>query len=204
MYAVDVVVTPTIQKQYTGYGIYLGQGLVITAAHLVGHSLPLRELRVHAMGQDLPAELIKTGSFEEIDLALLSVEENRLPVALRLRRNPLCNDPPRIGMDVVDVTPERTARARVISPLLIAPALRSRFDALIDSPQNSGSGIFDPDKRCLLGIVSAKVQRLIYRRTKGPINVNSDKFAGYFVSAAKILSFIPVEFHLLIRSGPKD
>ena len=37
IYAVNVVKTPPFEKQFNGDGIYLGKGLVITAAHVVGH-----------------------------------------------------------------------------------------------------------------------------------------------------------------------
>ena len=36
IYAVTVVRTPPLRGQVTGDGIYLGNGLVITAAHVVG------------------------------------------------------------------------------------------------------------------------------------------------------------------------
>ena len=108
-------------------------------------------------GQDLPVKLIKKGSFAKIDLALLAVDDDRLPVSLRLRRNPLCTASPRIGMAIVDVIPQATIRSQIISPLLILPALQRRFDNLIDSSKASGSGIFDPERRCLFGIASAKV-----------------------------------------------
>jgi hypothetical protein len=41
IYAVNIVRTPPFEKQVTGDGIYLGGGLVITAAHVVGR-WPLR------------------------------------------------------------------------------------------------------------------------------------------------------------------
>jgi hypothetical protein len=65
IYAVDVVKTPPFQRQFTGYGIYLGQG--ITAAHVVGHWPSITQPRVLIAGQDLPARIIKQGSYETID-----------------------------------------------------------------------------------------------------------------------------------------
>ena len=89
IYAVNVVKTPPFEKQFTGYGIYLGHGTVITAAHVVGHWPFFTHPRVLIAGEDLPAKIIKEGSFGQTDLALLSVDEAHLPVSLRLRRNPL-------------------------------------------------------------------------------------------------------------------
>jgi len=101
IYAVSIVkYTP---YRFNGDGIYLGHGLVITAAHVVGHWPALTRPHVVVADQDLPAKIIKEGSFEAVDLALLSVDETLLPVSLRLRRNPLCKEPPRVGTEVIDV-----------------------------------------------------------------------------------------------------
>src|SRR5262249_8416888 len=141
IYAVNVVKTPPFQKPFTGYGVYLGQGLVLTAAHVVGHWPFFTHPRVLVAGQDLPVTIIKQGSFETTDLALLSVDAEGLPVSLRLRRNTICKIPPTVGMEVVDVEPQATTRARIISPFLILPSLQRRFDSLMDSPKASGSAI---------------------------------------------------------------
>jgi hypothetical protein len=196
IYAVNVLKIPPFEKQFTGYGIYLGQGIVITAAHVVGHWSFFTRPRVLIAGQDLPANVMKKGSFETTDLALLSVEQATLPMSLRLRRNPLCNGSPTIGSEVINVIPEGTARARVISPLAIPAQLRKRFDTLIDGAKESGSGLFDAERKCLLGIMSGKVQKYHYQLENVRIRGYVDGFAGYFVSAAKIANFIPSDLHL--------
>jgi len=48
--------------------------------------------RVHIAGMDLPATAIREGNFERVDLTLLSVDEQKLPVYLRMRRMPLCDN----------------------------------------------------------------------------------------------------------------
>lgn len=196
IYAVNVLKTPPFERQITGYGIYLGQGIVITAAHVVGHWPLFTHPRVLIAGQDLPARVIKNGSFETTDLALLSVEETALPMKLRLRRNPLCNESPTIGSEVINVIPEGTTRARVISPLSIPAQLRKRFDTLIDSPKDSGSGLFDAERKCFQGIMSGKVQKYHHQLENVRIRGYMDGYAGYFVSAAKIAKFIPSDLHL--------
>jgi hypothetical protein len=196
IYAVNVVKTPPFERQFTGYGIYLGQGYVITAAHVVGHWPLFTHPRVLIAGQDLPATIIKEGSFETTDLALLSVEQGTLPMSLRLRRNPLCNRSPTIGSEVINVIPEGTTRARVISPLSIPAQLRTKFDSLIDSAKDSGSGVFDPERKCLMGIMSARVQKYHYQLENVRIRGYMDGYAGYFVSATQIAKFIPSDLHL--------
>lgn len=194
IYAVNVVKTVPFKKQFTGDGIYLGNGLVITAAHVVGHWPALTRPRVIIAGQDLPAQIIKEGSFEQVDLALLSVEQSPLPVSLRLRRNPLCKAEPKVGMAVIDVAPEGTAPSRIISPMLIAPEFRGKFNTLISAPQGSGSGLFDAERKCLLGIMSAKIQKFNPRKRVAGIFAAPNGYAGYFVPASTIASFIPADF----------
>jgi hypothetical protein len=201
IYAVNVVKTPPFQKQFNGDGIYLGQGVVITAAHVVGHFPDITQPRVLIAGQDLPAHIIKQGSFEEIDLALLSVDQNRLPVSLLLRRNPLCTGPLRLGGEVIDVTPQGTNRLQIISPASIPAELRKKIRTLITAPQPSGSGIFDADRKCLLGIMSAQVVKRRYVISQGHVMAIADGYAGYFVPAASIAYFIPSEFQFLLAQS---
>ena len=78
-------------QAWPGYGIYLGNGLVITAAHVPAN---VAQTKPHVIigGEDLPAALVKQGS-DEIDLTLVSVDATKLPVRLQMRRMPLCERP---------------------------------------------------------------------------------------------------------------
>jgi S1-C subfamily serine protease len=185
IYGVNVVHTPPFEKRFFGYGIYLGDGLVITAAHVVG-SLPRLYSPLHILiaGQDLPATVLKQGSFDHIDLALLSIDQERLPVSLRLRRTPLCKDPLRVGTNVTVVYPERTVRSQVISPRLVQPQYRSKYPTLITEPQGSGSGVFNPERKCLIGIMSAQVPKFAYQNDGRGISFKENGLAGYFVPVA--------------------
>jgi hypothetical protein len=71
-YAVDILQPPSQSR--SGNGIYLGKGLVITAAHVVGQSPKIR-----IGGLDLPASIVKRSAYEQEDLTLLSVDEHKPP-----------------------------------------------------------------------------------------------------------------------------
>lgn len=81
IYAVNVVKS-RFYETFTGYGIYLGRGAAITAAHVVGRWHILTDLQVMIAGQKLPAKIVKEGSLAKTDLTVLSVDETRLPVSL--------------------------------------------------------------------------------------------------------------------------
>ena len=194
VYGVNVVKTAPFEKQFTGFGIYLGDGKVITAAHVVGHWPALTHPRVLIGGLDLPAEVIKIGSLETTDLALLSVEATQLPVSLRLRRNPLCKTLPPVRATVIVVYPDRTVAAQIFSPLFIAPQYRVSHASLINEPQGSGSGVFSAERQCLLEIISQKVRKYTYRKEYGRLLASATGYAGYFVPASAIAEFLPPEF----------
>jgi S1-C subfamily serine protease len=140
----------------------VGRGLVLTAAHVVGSAAQTKP-SVRIAGLVLPATAVKEGAFGRIDLTLLKVDEQKLPVSLRLRRAPLCQSPRWGGQPVIVAIPEGTARSRIMSPQLLPTQYRARFSTFINDVNdvattgNSGSGVFDGANKCLLGIMSGKI-----------------------------------------------
>jgi len=193
LYAVNIIRDPP--QEWTGYGIYLGMGLVLTAAHVVGSAARTRP-SVRIAGQVLRAATVKEGTFKKEDLTLLRVDEEQLPVSLRLRRMPLCRRPPWVGEAVIVAIPEGTARSRIMSPQLLPAQYRLRFSTVISdvaTTGNSGSGVFDVGAKCLLGIMSRKIQ---IRPDDANPNSELKDLAKYFVPAATINTFIPSQYHL--------
>ncbi len=189
-FAVHINRTP--RQSWPGYGVYLGNGLILTAAHVAGDVAQTRP-HVAIAGQDLPAALVKQGSLEGVDLTLLSIDGTKLPVGLQMRRTPLCERPSFAGERVVVAIPEGTAPSKILPRQAIPADLRGRFDTAIAdvaTTGNSGSGVFDADKLCLLGIVSRKISV-----SSTPLKVGAPArtidIAKYFVPAAQIKAFIP-------------
>jgi len=189
LYAVNVVQNPP--QSWPGYGVYLGNGLVITAAHVVG-SASRTHPSVRIANLELPAKAVKEGSLQQVDLTLLAIDEARLPVSLQLRRMPLCRIPPKPGEPVIVAIPEGIARSTVMAPRLLPDDLRAKFPTVIKdvaTTGNSGSGVFDAERKCLLGIMS---QKLFSRAANvNSIVVKEKDIAKYFVPAAIIAAFIP-------------
>ena len=163
----------------------LGNGLILTAAHVPGN---VAETKPHVViaGEDLPASLVRQGELEGVDLTLLSIDVAKVPVDMRMRRMPLCERAPYGGESVVVATPEGTARSSVLPRQAIPAELRGRFDTAIGdvaTTGNSGSGVFDATKQCLLGIISRKISIVQQELILGaPVRTTKD-IAKYFVPA---------------------
>ena len=168
----------------SGSGVYLKSGLVITAAHLTAADA---NMSVSIAGVVLPAKVLKQGS-EDVDLTLLLVDEEKLPASVRVKQIQLCEAPPWPGDSVIVVDADSAARSHVVSPQLVPFTLRNKFSTLIGdvaTTGNSGSGVFDPNRKCLLGIISAK---LTSHTTGGDKDI-----AKYFVPAVVIREFMPAD-----------
>ncbi len=189
-YAVHINRTPA--QSWPGYGMYLGNGLFLTAAHVPGKFADTKP-RVTVDGRDYPTSLVKEGSLDSTDLTLLSVDPNALPVRMRMRRLPLCEKAPFAGEAVVVVTPEKAARSRVLPPSAVPQDLRGRFDTVIGdvaTTGNSGSGVLDARSVCLLGVISRKITvGQLGARLGAPAQTKD--IAKYFVPVGDIRAFIP-------------
>jgi S1-C subfamily serine protease len=200
VYAVHVVRVP--KENWTGQGVYLGNGLVLTAGHVAGEFW--RVVRVEISGQSLPTEVLKRGQLSGTDLALLSIDDQKLPVSLRLRRMTVCNSGPKPGEEVIVATPEGIAPSHVISPARLPSKLDPKYRTAISdvaTTGNSGSGVFDSWKQCLLGIISANISQ----NRPGPDGRSiggSRDIAKYFVPAPVISAFMPPEYRAALAGAP--
>src|SRR5262249_44961978 len=78
-------------EQESATAIYLKPGLVVTAAHLTVNWTA--DLSVHIVGTVLPANLVKQGEVEEVDLSLFSVDDQKLPERIARTQTSLCQAP---------------------------------------------------------------------------------------------------------------
>jgi hypothetical protein len=164
-----------------GSAIYLKSGLIITAAHLTAAEA---NMGVLIGGAALAATVVKQGKFEDVDLTLLSVDPRKLPAIVLRIQTPLCEAPVWPGDPVLVVDHAGAIRSRIISPQILPLNLQNKFHTLIAAVAQgqSGSGVFDPKHKCLLGIMSRAIVR------------DGKDVAKYFVPAIEIRDFIPVEF----------
>jgi hypothetical protein len=169
------------EQNPVGAGVYLGSGLVITAAHVGGGQTS----GVRVDGLNVPAALIKTGSFPQLDLSLIYMDPGKIPDSVRERRMTLCQEQPPVGAPVIVAAPQEITRSSIASPAVIPPEDRTKFSTLISdgaTDGKSGSGVFALERKCLLGILSLRFVN----------NIDHKGIASYFVPADTIQSFIPV------------
>lgn len=159
-----------------GPAVYLGSGLLLTAAHVVN---PGVEITAAIAGARLPATVVKQGVFDEIDLSLLHVDPGKLPPTLPAV--PVCVAPPWPGDPVVVISSGQATRSTIVPPSVLPAYHQHRFPTLIGdvaTTGNSGSGVVDPVRKCLLGIMSRK------------FTVNGKDIAKYFVPADQVRIFL--------------
>ena len=170
-----------------GHGVYLGKGIVITAAHVAGFPP-----QVEIAGAKVPTNVVKRGDLNDVDLTLLSIDEE-LPIKLGLGHMQLCQKPPGTGEPVFVVVPEGATQTYVMSRALLPSNLPAKFQTAIRDvgSGNSGTGVFDAKEKCLLGIISRKISGVQVKQVNGQLVREPVDIAKYFVPASEIASFIP-------------
>ena len=191
LFAVHVNRTP--RQSWPGYGLYLGNGLILTASHVPG-TFAYTKPHVVIVGQDVPAGLVKEGSLDSVDLTLLSIDATSLPVRLRMGRMPICERAPYPGEAVVVAIPEGTARSRVLLVKRSQPICEA--DSTPRSPTSPPPAILAREYStaatfACLGLSAARFS-VMQRGGKigAPVTTTRD-IAKYFVPAPIIKSFIP-------------
>jgi hypothetical protein len=195
-YGVQIVRTPK-QPGTGGSGIYLGNGVVLTAAHVAGLGF-WRKPRVEVEGRDLPTKVLKDGHFHNVDLTLLSVDMEDVPPSLAARHMTVCGHAPWTGEEVIVANRDESGRSYVMSPDLLPPGLPPKAHTVIyfhPETSASGSGIFDANEKCLLGLISGKIWRNEQKSENGQTMSEHHDLASYFVPAPVIAGFIPSEVH---------
>ena len=116
--------------EYDARGIYLSPGLIITAAHLTAITTASDIISVRIANAAVPATLLKKGEFEDVDLALFSLDQQKLPERIGRIQMPLCQAPPWPGDPVIIVDGEHATQSHIISPQVLPFAQRIKISHL--------------------------------------------------------------------------
>jgi trypsin-like peptidase len=200
-YTVHIDWTP--KQSWTGAGVHLGNGLILSAAHVVGGEWA--KPRVEINGKYLKTKLLKIGDLATVDLALLSLDVHELPADRAGQHLSLCSEPYAPGQPVILAAPDGVARSTILLASDLPANVPAKFTlSAVDyvAPGNSGAGVFDAKSRCLLGIVSRKITATEHTEVNGNPHRAARDVAKYFVPSSEILAFLPAEVASSLRSTP--
>jgi hypothetical protein len=184
-----------------GAGVYLGNGLILSVAHVVGGGI-VDKPKITIANRNLIATVVKESPFEQLDLALLQIDEATLPVSLRLRRIPLCEGKLWPGEAIVSLSAHGPVRSQILASTSL-PADTRKFSTVFrddGTTGNSGTAVFEAQRKCLIGIVSRGITQ-IYSQ-KGSDKKITRNLAKYFVPAPVIAAFMPKQLRLPSESYP--
>ncbi|SEH40964.1 S1 family peptidase [Magnetospirillum fulvum] len=176
-----------------GSGTYLGDGLILTAAHVVTVNPASTAVTILLDGQRLDGEVIRDGREDGLDLALIRLAPDSLPPHRRTQPQVrICNDNPAPRQPVqVAALGTVTPSATIASPITSDGQTGNWTDILATGfhAGASGGGVFDPSRACLWGVL---IQELSGRAKSSGRRLD----LTVFVPASRIGAFLrtPVAF----------
>ena len=168
-----------------GSGILLGDGLVLTAAHVVAVNPASAKAVVVIDGWRVDGTVVKDGQRDNLDLALIRIDPSS--VSARRRAQPLlpiCVGNPGPNQPVVVAAMGTVTQAATIGTAITSDGQSGNWTNILSTGYhhgNSGGGVFSPGQGCLWGILNIEMS--------GPINGRMVDLTA-FVPASKIAPFV--------------
>lgn len=167
-----------------GSGVFLGGGLILTAAHVVRLNPTDQTATVILDGWKTAA---KIAAFDPggLDLALLQIDGGEISSARRALRASLCTAPAAPNQPVIVAAQGAVSLSRTITQPIRSPALTGDWTDILATGYThgaSGGGVFDATKGCLMGII-------IIEATAPGVELTQ------FLPAAKIAPFLMRAIH---------
>jgi hypothetical protein len=139
-----------------GSGVYLGNGLILTAAHVVAVDPGNPVSSVIMDGWKSEAKLVATGQ-NGLDLALLRIEPSEISRTRQgLKPLDLCAAGTAPNQPVVVAAQGQVSLSQTVGTAINAPALKGDWSNILATGYThgaSGGGLFDANKGCLAGII---------------------------------------------------
>jgi len=170
-----------------GSGVFLGDGLVLTAAHVVKVDPGNRKVTVLLDGRRRDGTLVPDAQMEKADLALIKLPSEELGDKRRAQAPvAVCTGNPGPSQPVVVASMGTVSNAATISTPITSDLQTGSWTNLLSTGYhhgNSGGGVFDPRQGCLWGIINLELS--------GPSKTDG-RFLDLtaFVPASKIAPFL--------------
>lgn len=170
-----------------GSGVFLGHGLVLTAAHVVAVDPGNPRVTVLLDGRRLDGQVVRTGQSEKLDLALIRLRDADLsPERREQAMVPVCPANPEPSQPVTVVAMGQAVTSFTIPKGLTSDGHEESWTNLLTTgfkQGNSGGGVFSIRQKCLWGIVNLELGGTS-KTTGKPIDLTA------FVPAARIAPFL--------------
>lgn len=170
-----------------GSGVFLGHGLVLTAAHVVSVDPGNRQVTVLLDGRRVDAIVVRDGQAQNLDLALIRLNDADLSPARRDQPMvPICPANPEPSQPVSVVAMGQAVTAFTIPKGLTSDGREESWTNLLATgfkQGNSGGGVFSIRQNCLWGIVNLELGG-VSKKTGKPIDLTA------FVPASRIAPFL--------------
>ncbi len=170
-----------------GSGVYLGGGLVLTAAHVLKVDPAHSKVTVLLDGRRVDGVLVSDGEAEKVDLALVKLPDEALsPARLAQPAVPVCAENPGPSQPVVVASMGTVSNAATIATAITSDLQTGGWTNLLSTGYhqgNSGGGVFQPERRCLWGIINLELSGPSITDGR-PLDLTA------FVPASKIAPFL--------------
>jgi hypothetical protein len=139
-----------------GSGVYLGDGKVLTAAHVVAVDPANKTATVILDGWRVEASIAAIDR-DKRDLALLRIPPATLSLLRQTQRPaPLCLGDPPAGRQMLVAAQGMVTPAATVATAITSDGKSGQGTNLLSTgfhQGNSGGGVFDPEQGCLWGII---------------------------------------------------
>lgn len=144
-----------------GSGVLLGDGLVLTAAHVVKYNPQDPKVTVVMAGWRVSGTLAAIGGPDSVDLALVKTPRGAVPMALRdLEPVAICSRNPAINTPVIVAAVGEISAAMTAATPAKPRGPDNAWTNMLTTPYHQGSsggGVFDAGEGCLAGVLIEEV-----------------------------------------------
>ena len=168
-----------------GSGIFLGSGLVLTAAHVVQVNPNDARVTIILDSRAYQGVVVFDGHQENLDLALVRTNVQSLPIRRQIQAPvPVCEANPAPNQPVTVSSMGTVTSAATISSAVSTDGQSGTWTNLLSTAYhhgNSGGGVFSSQKGCLWGIITLELS--------GNVNGHFVDMTA-FIPATKIAEFL--------------